>query len=41
MIAAGADMVVGCHTNRPQPHIKYNGKSIYFSLRNGLFPDFL
>lgn len=40
MIDAGADMVVGCHTHRPQPHIKYNGKSIYFSLGNGLFPDF-
>lgn len=40
MIEAGADLIIGSHTHRVQPMVKYNGVSIYFSLGNFLFPDF-
>lgn len=41
MIEAGADLIIGSHTHTPQPKIRFKGKDIYFSLGNGLFPDFL
>lgn len=40
MIDAGADAVLGSHTHRVQPLIKYHGKPICFSMSNFLFPDF-
>ena len=40
MINCGADLIVGSHTHMVQPKTKINGTEIYFSLGNGLFPDF-
>ncbi len=40
MIKAGADLIIGSHTHSPQPKMIYQGKEIYYSLGNGLFPDF-
>ncbi|MBD5208433.1 MAG: CapA family protein [Bacteroidales bacterium] len=40
MINSGADLIVGSHTHLRQPTVAYKDKSIFFSLGNGLFPDF-
>lgn len=39
MIDAGADAIIGSHPHIVNPHLKYKGKDIYFSLGNYLFPD--
>lgn len=41
IIAAGADGVIGSHPHVINPVSSYNGKPIFFSLGNFLFPDFL
>jgi poly-gamma-glutamate synthesis protein (capsule biosynthesis protein) len=39
MLDAGADLVIGSHPHIINPVIKHNGKYIFFSLGNFLFPD--
>ena len=39
MLEAGADLVIGSHPHIVNPVIKHNGKYIFFSLGNFLFPD--
>ncbi|WP_157747962.1 CapA family protein [Fibrobacter succinogenes] len=39
MIDAGADAIIGSHPHVINPHTKYKGKDIFFSLGNFLFPD--
>ena len=39
MIDAGADAIIGSHPHVVNPHTKYKGKDIFFSLGNFLFPD--
>lgn len=39
MIDAGADAIIGSHPHVINPVITHNGKTIYFSLGNFLFPD--
>lgn len=40
-IRAGADLIIGSHPHVVQPKITLNKKDVYFSLGNGVFPDFL
>lgn len=40
-VEAGADLIIGSHTHMVQPKMSIKGKQIFFSLGNGLFPDFL
>lgn len=39
MIDAGADAIIGSHPHIVNPHLRYKGKDVYFSLGNFLFPD--
>lgn len=39
IIDKGADGIIGSHSHRVQPCVKYKGKYIFFSLGNFLFPD--
>lgn len=40
-INSGVDLIIGGHTHTAQPECNINGKKVFFSLGNGLFPDFL
>ena len=40
IIDFGADAVIGSHTHRISPNIKYKCKPIFFSLGNFMFPDY-
>ena len=39
MIKAGADLILGSHPHRVQPCIRWQKKSVVFSMGNFLFPD--
>lgn len=41
LIDAGADLIIGSHPHMVQPKVVIKGKDVFFSLGNGLFPDFL
>ncbi|MBD5260576.1 MAG: CapA family protein [Bacteroides sp.] len=41
LIEAGADLIIGTHTHMVQPKAFIKRKQVFFSLGNGLFPDFL
>lgn len=40
MIEAGSDAVMGSHTHRIAPKIRYKKRPIYFSMGNFMFPDY-